>query len=499
MSEIRVLQLGNEDWNEIYEIPKGICLEHIDKFTKPSEKYYDAVFLDRLPKISEIDALYHSTKAYTLFVVGELKLMGRVEELYNCRKGRRIRRSDVQKFLSQELKFFFSKPYGEKYQPEKLAVSRNFKGTVRWTGQYEVVLNGDFGETFEQAAYWRNNVPLFPHRVIDMWLEYKKTPGVEISLVVTRIAAGTISDVIGQREFSEEEIQDVIQIEAGEASEEIFVSLSAKGSGELRIIALHDRYSRGRYGCFLPGGERYVTSEREEIFCYFDPMDRKPPLNVYFSGYKTVEGFEGYYMMQKMGCPFLLIGEPRLEGGCFYMGSEEYEKKLTEILEKYRKELGFSTDEVILSGLSMGTYGALYYGCETKPHALLLGKPLASIGDVAANEQRFRPGGFPTSLDMLHYLCGSTSREAIDKLNDKFWKRFDKADWSRTKFVVSYMIEDDYDSTAYQKILEHIGSEGAEVYGMGYHGRHNDNTGGIVSWFVSQYRKLLREDFGRKI
>lgn len=499
MSEIRVLQLGNEDWNEIYEIPKGILLEYTDSFTEPSEKYYDAVFLDRKPQVAEIDALYQSTKAYTLFVTDKVKLDGRAEELYNCRKGKRLNQSEIQKFLSEELRFYFSKPYGEKYKLENLSCSRNFKGTVRFTGQYEVILSGEFGETMQQAAYWRNNIPLFPYQVIDMWLEYKKTPGVEISLVVTRMAAGTVSKIIEQHEFSEKELEDVIWIEAGAGSERIFVSLEAKGTGELHIIALHDRYSRGKHGYFLPGGERHVTSDREEIFCYFDPKDRKPPLNVYFSGYKTAQGFEGYGLMQKMGCPFLLIGEPRLEGGCFYMGSEEYERKLTGILEKYRKELGFSADEVILSGISMGTTGALYYGCEIKPHALLLGKPLASIGDVAANEQRLRPGGFPTSLDILHYLSGSTGKEAVKLLNDKFWKRFDAVDWSRTKFVVSYMIEDDYDATAYQKLLTHITSEGAQVYGRGYHGRHNDNTGGIVSWFSSQYRKLLREDFGREI
>ena len=32
----------------------------------------------------------------------------------------------------------------------------------------------------------------------------------------------------------------------------------------------------------------------------------KPPLNVYFSGYRTAEGFEGYYMMKRMNAPFYL-------------------------------------------------------------------------------------------------------------------------------------------------------------------------------------------------
>ncbi len=64
--------------------------------------------------------------------------------------------------------------------------------------------------------------------------------------------------------------------------------------------------------------------------------------------------------------------------------------------------------------------------------------------------------------------------------------------------LVSYMIEDDYDASAYQMLISHLHSEGAQVYGKGIHGRHNDDTGTIVSWFVSQYKKILYEDFSRK-
>ena len=321
----------------------------------------------------------------------------------------------------------------------------------------------------------------------------------EIALSVTQFVRGSLSDVQQTWEFSEKELDDIVLLDNQMPDGVIFVSLQAKGEGKLEIIALHDRYSRRGHGCFLPGGERFVTTDREEVFAYFDPGDRKPPLNVYFSGYKTKEGFEGYRAMRNLGCPFLLISDARLEGGGFYMGSEEYEKLIRDVLRKYMDELGFSGDQVILSGLSMGTYGALYYGCDIMPHAMILGKPLASIGDVAANEKRFRPGGFPTSLDVLHRLYGDTDRTAVKALNDRFWNKFDRADWSRSKFIVSYMIEDDYDATAYQTLIAHLWSGGVQLYGKGIHGRHNDDTGAIVGWVFSQYRKVLNEDFSRKV
>ena len=108
------------------------------------------------------------------------------------------------------------------------------------------------------------------------------------------------------------------------------------------------------------------------------------------------------------------------------MGSEEYEQMIVNVIRKYMEELGFSGNDVIFSGLSMGTYGALYYGCDIHPHAILLGKPVISIGTVAANEKRIRPGGFPTSLDVLHYLCGNTDDAAVIRLNEKFWNKFDR-------------------------------------------------------------------------
>jgi accessory secretory protein Asp2 len=164
-------------------------------------------------------------------------------------------------------------------------------------------------------------------------------------------------------------------------------------------------------------------------------------------------------------------------------------------IRKYMRQLGFTPDQVIFSGLSMGTYGALYYGCDILPHAIIIGKPLASIGTVASNERLLRPGGFPTSLDVLMNLYGDTDETAVAALNHRFWDRFDKADWRWTKFAIAYMIEDDYDMDAYQRILSHLGGGTVQVLGKGIHGRHNDNTGGIVNWFVGQYKRTIMEDF----
>lgn len=500
MSEtIRVLQLGTENWKDKYQLPDYVELEYVDVFQKVPRTPYDIVFIDRELLDEEVPLLHKATKAHTLYVTDKEIWSDGMQWYYTCKQGKRLLSENIQNFLLQEVRNYFPKPYGEKFRPSAVAIAQGFAGSVCWNGNYCIELEGEYGEEFTQIAYWRNNIPVFEGQAIELWLEYKKDPEVEIALSVTQFLTGSISTEQQRWYFSEQELENCVIIDNQMSSGPIFISLLAKGRGKLQIMALHDRYSRRGHGAFLPGGRRYVTPEREEIFYYFDPGDLKPPLNVYFSGYKTLQGFEGYYMMRKMGCPFLLIAEPRLEGGSFYMGSAEYEKTIADIIEHYMKELRFTNNQVILSGLSMGTYGALYYGCDIRPHAMILGKPLASIGDVAENERLHRPGGFPTSLDVLQYLTGNTDKEAVQTLNNRFWDKFDATDWGESKFVVSYMIEDDYDMTAYNQLISHVKSDGVQVYGKGIHGRHNDATGLIAGWFKSQYDKILREDFFRGV
>lgn len=499
MNEIRVLQLGTENWKKQYRLPEYVRWVYASEFTKASAKLYDMVFLDRQPREEEYAALDASTRAYTLYVTEDVAIEGNMKEFYEQKCGQVLQKSQIQRFLLWEIRFYFTRSYGEKYQMDKLTPAEHFSGTVRWNGNHDLTLRGDFGSSMRQAAFWRNNIPLLQDQVLDLWLEYEKDPQVEIMLELTQFAEENSSDVIGHWTFDEQQMEQVVCIEGKKGNGLVFASICAKGDGELRIIALHNRYSRGSHGYFLPGGARYVTSKREEIFAYFHPGDRKPPLNVYFCGYKQREGFENYHMMRNMGGPFLLISEARLEGGCFYMGSQEYETLLADVIRIYRKELGFTPEQMIFSGLSMGACGALYYGSELRPHAVIVGKPLVSIGNVAANEKRLRPGVFSTSLDVLQYLGGDTDDAAVLTLNRKFWDKFDAADWSKTKFIVAYMLEDDYDTDGYAMLLEHLQSGGVQVYGKGIHGRQSDNTDQVVQWFISQYRKVLSEDFGREV
>ena len=206
--------------------------------------------------------------------------------------------------------------------------------------------------------------------------------------------------------------------------------------------------------------------------------------------------------MRSFKKPFMLIADPRVEGGGFYVGSEELEERIIQKIYEKLDWLGFDHSQVITSGMSMGTFGAMYYGAQLGAHAIILSKPLASIGNIALNEGRQRFGGFPTSLDVLQangpdqdpQHDGMTKAKAM---NQKFWDVIDHADLTKTQFAVGYMEQDDYDTTAFRDLMRHIrqSHQRVHVISKSYPGHHGDMSTQLTSWFKQQYRTILREDF----
>lgn len=494
---IRALQLGPADFSRQAALPSDTEW-HYEPELSFEDAEYDVALIDRILTDREAEILSRIVRAHSLFVLDDVPLSGKMAKMMGRRCGRKLPRQDLKPFLEKQLRNYFGRPYGEKFDAHTLTVAPGFQGKAAWHGFTEMVMDGFFGDKMQQAAFWRGNIPVEAGQAIDFWLEYEKEGEVDIALQVVQFVAGSVSVIQKIWTFDEAAMRRPVTIDNPKQDGPVFVSLNAKGRGRLRIVALHDRYSRRGAGDFLPGSTRIAASSREEIFAYLDPGDLKPPLCVYFSGYKTMEGFEGYRMMRRMGAPFLLISEPRLEGGAFYLGDAEYERRLRNVIEGAMDTLGFSRDQVILSGLSMGTFGALYYGTMIRPAYLIVGKPLASLGNMAQAERIARPGGFPTSLDVMWKQYHQLDDDAVRRMNRRFWSKFDRTDWSGRTFCVAYMIEDDYDADAYTQLISHVSGRGAKIIGKGLHGRHNDDTSGIVNWFLRQYQRVLRDGYGRK-
>lgn len=405
--------------------------------------------------------------------------------------------TDVKQFMDNAVHRFFNGQYGARFHIKDMKISSDFIGEIMYQGYEYLQFKGDFGEDFSPIASWKYNLSLYQENPIDFWPEYEKDDTVTIQYVFRFLNEGSTDNIYRELVMSEEDLKDQVTIHG--TNSYVAISIYAKGQGTLKIGPMHYRFSHLGSGEFIVGGKRIVDSRRQEIIHYFHPGDLKPPLNVYFSGFRSAEGFEGYWMMRSLGAPFILISDPRLEGGAFYIGSDELETQIEAIISSKLNELGFDRTQLVLSGMSMGTYGAMYYSSKLNPYALVLSKPLANLGDVAINDKHHRPGEWSTSLDILSYHTGGISNEHAVTLNNRFWNRVNSETMKDTKILAVYMIQDDYDWNAYSDLVKALQETNVKIIGKGLVGRHNDGSSMATSWFYGQYINLMTDDFGRSM
>lgn len=409
--------------------------------------------------------------------------------------------SQVFQFINQQ---FSVRQSGYKLSNDHIKVHSNFDGIVQKCGNSYIELEGNFPQQFMQIVSWKMTNLIKADERMEFYSELAVLSGeVELLFKIFLVKENT-SEVVQVTEVPLEKLQRKEKIVFEQpVNSYINVSLYARGkSGKIRISQVHVRKALADRSAMIPGGNRIVDEEHlsGEVFYYFNAGDLKPPLAIYFSGYRPAEGFEGRRMMSSMGGgPFMLIADPRLEGGNFYLGSKKFEQKIVDVILDKLKLLGFKNSDLILSGLSMGTFGALYYASDLKPNSVIIGKPLANIGTIALNERVLRPNGFPTSLDMLYYNTGESSIESAERLNKKFWDKFAAGDYSDTTFAVAYMKQDDYDKEAFPQLFSVLkeNRSTARVLYKGLVGRHNDNSTGINKWFLKQFRNILFNSFQR--
>ncbi len=375
-------------------------------------------------------------------------------------------------------------------------LSRDYPGTACLRGRYELYMEGDFGRTYKSVLSWKRCVVLEPEKEMTFWPEFCRSSDVQLRfcLYLQEIdAAGNETT-----EWLEaDNLMEPVVIPVGRARRRLAITLQLKGSGEITLGPIHLRERIPNGAAFLAGSLRRTDAYREELFSYFNPMDRKAPLTVYFSGRRPQEGFDGVDLMWEKRMPFLLLADPRCGGGCSCLGSAEYEEVVEQRVRGAMEQLELPLEQVIMIGSSLGATAALYYGALIHPGAMVLGRPVVNLGTVAERERIRRPGGFPASLDILQKLTGHVNEASAGELDRRIWSRIDGGDFAGTEMVIGYMEEDDYDPKAYMELLHHLRGQQCLIYGKGFSGRHNDNQEQVMDWLRLQYDRLLEERYGR--
>jgi len=502
----KILQIDLEDWQDTLALPAQLDWYHVPPNTSSDiQKIMDENDLEHFHAVILTDGAYlvdllpftSSLEPYTVFypeqfVSQEQNIQNLIKQ--HCMQAMDL--SDRQGFVRDLSTSLFEGGYGDKLSPATIRIHPSFQGPVSYQGFEHLELEGDFGKNYTQLASWAYNQTVQAHSPIELWLEYEKSGPVDLRLRLRKIPAGSISEIRQDILLKEADFAQAIIVEQ-DYDAYLSISLEARGQGKVNIGNLHQRWSRKQFGKFVLGGNILHDSIRDEINYFFHPGDFKPPLAVYFSGYRPAEGFEGYYMMKSLGCPFLLFSDPRLEGGAFYLGSEELEGKLVDTIRHYLEYLGFDHKDLILSGLSMGTFPSLYYAATFEPHAVVVGKPLANVGTIARRGRLDAPGVSNLGFDVLIHHTGGRSDKDMLELDQRFWNAFKSADFSKTTFGLSYMKDEEMDTKAYEQLVTYLCNTGAKVLSKGTSGRHNDDTNTNVAWFLHFYKMILEGDFGR--
>lgn len=520
-NKISILQIGKENWSATLLIPEKLKWVHLSPDDIPSfikERQRLEVMNKQLVEQGE-EALpvenyhaffltdeYYDDKLWQLFdlvnpheVFYPKQLEPKTEILHkflHLKLAQYVDINDRDKLLYVFSKALFTGQYGDKISIRDFVVTNATDYHINYEGSRYLVVEGDFGESYKALGTYVYNKSYNSDQFINLWQEKIIESSVELKIVVQLIYSGSISDIAQEWIFEGNDLEKQMEIDS-EHSGYLSISIMAKGNGRIKLGPLHYRFARHGLGEFLLGGERFVDKYGQELNFYFNPRDYKPPLNVYFSGFRTAEGFEGYWMMHSLEAPYILICDPRNTGGAFYMGSDELEKSVVEYIQDKLDFLGFSNKQLNLSGLSMGTFGALYYGADLNPNAIIVSKPLVNLGTVAANERINRPGGFATSLDLLQTFDHSLSPLGVERLNQRFWEKLQKSTIDDASIIITYMQNDDYENDVYPQLIDFTKDRNITIISKGWLGRHTDSSSQTTGWFYKKYINMLKRDFKR--
>lgn len=526
MAKLKILQIGTDDWRPDLTLPEHVdwlyssvdgLADFLDSLKRaafaklsatqaeelgsPSKVRlgFSGVLLTSPAREEELEILKPMVEAYGIFYdQGVVLPAGQATGFFRQKVVRELPcQGSRQEKLDYLALLLFPSQYGAKLKVPEIDVNPGFKGQVAYDGNVGVIFSGDFGQEFTPLFTFRYNLSSFPTD-LELWPEYVKRGDCELRMEIVCMRTGSLGDIVDRYYVYEKDMVEPYLLKRSDEVGYYSVSISARGQGKIKCGAVHWRYSRRELGRFVLGGKRHSDAKRQEVFYYFNPGDMKPPLNVYFSGFRGAEGFEGFGMMKGLKAPFVLVADPRLEGGCFYSGTDELEGYVQDAIQESLDYLGFESNQLILSGLSMGAFGAVYYASHFNPHGVVVGKPFTNLGDTVRGLKLKRPDEFETSGDMLKNVIGASTEEAMERFNQRFWDKFSQSDFPDTKFAIAYMEQDDYDGGAIERLIEHLSESEAHIFAKGYEGRHNDNSRSINKWFITQYHKMLKEDFGRK-
>ncbi|MBP2058873.1 accessory secretory protein Asp2 [Lactobacillus colini] len=501
---MKILQLGKENWKDKYQIPVGIDWHYNDfpdnVTNNEKDSLYAGVIISEKIELSSENwkklqwlvnprcVLYNDSIYDQLSKDAQIFLKYQLAEKIT---------EDPQILINHLLVRYYTKQSGIRILPADLALNEEIASEFEYADSGHMRLEIDTQGDWANLGSYRNVLYVDPNKLLDLWLEFKAND-IQLRLKIFINYNSEIHEYTLPLHSIKETTFDLPI-----SSKERFgcITVEAKGKGKLEYGILHARWSRDNKGILLVGGKRIVNPQnREEIVYYFNPGDLKPPLNIYFAGANELERFEAYETFRNFHSPSLLFADMRLTIGEFYddydgfMG-QQIIAKITETLDN----LSFGRSQLIINGISMGSYAALKYGPLLKPYMINVSKPITNLGLIALRTRLHRPKIFDTIFDIDYQINHDISKNGLEQMDKAFWDKFNNYDLSETRLFVSYMKNDDYDNKTITNLKSSIAIKKArQVTYKGFMGRHNDDYD-VIGWFLSRLGQVIREDFNREI
>lgn len=499
---MNVLQLGTFNWAKEYNIPEGITWE-FNAFPQKSKKEhgFNLVIITGQYELTaqQWRKLQWLVDPYNVrYLPGVPEHMSTAgQHFIKCDAGQVIT-ENIQKFIDHLQERFFWGQSGIRILPTQLLPKMSVIESYQIQDAGHVAMMIDTDDQWQNIGTYKSNIYLDPQRLIKLWLEYQsKNVQVRLRAFIQPLGGDGNPQDVHILNFNDSQMEQELPIKITNVPRYASISVEVKGKGLFILGILHSRWSRDGAGEFLTGGQRIINSQlHEDIAYYFNPGDLKPPLNVYFSGARELEGFEAFPLFRNFHTPTILFTDMRLSVGQFYT-TEAVQRQIKRVIMETLDQLGFTKGQLIMNGISMGAYPALKLGAEIGSYAINVAKPLGNLGLIAKRGHIERPGSFDTIFDVANRLT-SLDLDHLDELDDNFWGHFDQNDLSKTRLFVAYMEDDDYDNQTINRLRSSQAVRHArEFVYKGFPGRHNDNSA-VNHWFINRLSHILVHDFNRK-
>lgn len=500
MSGLPILQLGADDWSKKYDIPDSLSWEfHGFPLPRQDEHGYGVVLITGRAHLTDKlwEKLQWMVNPYNvLYLPGIENVIGQAGRHFLKCQAAKCANDDPQTIINDIAENYYFGQSGIRISPQNMVINLQRFPEVSFPDGYHVRVNVN-SSSWQTLGTFKTTPFVDPGKQLKIWLECTQSPHLATRLVVYNLQGA--GDERFTFDVTSEDRELVVPEPVTDYAKFIGISIEVKGHGPLEIGTFHYRWARHGVGNYIAGGQRIIDpNNNEEIAYYLNPGDLKPPLNVYFAGARSAEGFEAFPLFRNTHAPALLFTDPRLQMGQFYTG-DYLEKQIMATIRRVVDQLGFTIHDVVTNGLSMGTYPALRIGAQLGVHAINIGKSIANLGYLADRARLERPFGFDTGFDVASRNVSVFDEEHLRLLDKKFWQVFNECDLSKTKIFLAYMLDDDYDNHAITHLTKSVAiHKGKQFIYKGFPGRHNDDTNDVVMWFLARLYGLMQKDFGRK-